>query len=115
MPLKLRVGTKGVSSIAGGTHLTNDQLFTDISVSDLCKYRDAGLKIIKGVITIEAGWTCTMELDTVKLTVAGVANDEIKVEASPSSRSSSSLLSPYPPPHLLQSLPNLLPLHASSP
>ncbi|NAS88979.1 hypothetical protein C4E24_04490 [ANME-1 cluster archaeon AG-394-G21] len=149
MPLELKIGTKGVSSIAVGTHLTvdtggmnlfpedrvdlviigpdgqikydaiNDQLFTDISVSDLCKYRDGGLKtygwvygdytfavktksayacgldamswirplkIIKGVITIEAEWTCTVELDTVKLTVAGVAYDEIKVEASPLSR-----------------------------
>ena len=44
------------------------------------------LLILKGKIAIEADTTSAVELDTVKLTVAGVANDEIKVEASPLSR-----------------------------
>lgn len=38
------------------------------------------LKVIKEVITIEADKTSTVELDTVALTVTGVAGDKIKVE-----------------------------------
>ena len=41
------------------------------------------LKILKGEITIEAETTTTVELQTVKLTVTGVADDPITVEASP--------------------------------
>ena len=44
------------------------------------------LKILKGEITIEADTTSTVELKTVKLTVTGVADDPITVEASPLSR-----------------------------
>ena len=147
MPLKLKVGTKEVSSIALKTKLTidtggmnlfsedqvdlvvigpdgqmkyddvNDQQFTDITVKELkdmygdnnlettgwtigaytfkVKTDDAqacGLKaesvvkplaILKGEIAIEADTTTTVELDTVKLIVTGVANDEINVAASP--------------------------------
>ncbi|MGB3459903.1 MAG: PGF-CTERM sorting domain-containing protein [Halobacteriota archaeon] len=147
MPLKLKVGTKEVSSIALKTKLTidtggmnlfpedqvdlvvigpdgqmkyddvNDQKFTDITVAQLNdKYGDnnlettgwtigaytfkvttddvnaCGLKvesvvrplaILKGEIAIEADTTSTVELDTVKLIVTGVANDEINVAASP--------------------------------
>jgi hypothetical protein len=152
MPLELKVGTKKVSSIAVGTHLTidtdgmnlfpedqvdlvingpdgqikyddvNHQQFTDITVADLtswCWYGDnnfetAGwtigdytfqvrtdqenacgleavsrvkpLKILKGEIAIEAETTTTVELDTLKLIVTGVAGDPITVEASPLSR-----------------------------
>ena len=39
-----------------------------------------GLEIIRGVIAIEADKTSCIELQTVKLTVRGVAYDEIKVE-----------------------------------
>ena len=45
-----------------------------------------GLKIIKGTITIEAETTSTVELETLKLTVTGVADDPITVEASPLSK-----------------------------
>ncbi len=41
------------------------------------------LKIIKGTITIDAETTSTVELVTLKLTVTGVADDEINVTASP--------------------------------
>ena len=41
------------------------------------------LKIIKGTITIDAETTSTVELDTLKLTVTGVAEDPITVESSP--------------------------------
>jgi hypothetical protein len=44
------------------------------------------LKILKGEITIEAETTTTVELQTVKLIVTGVADDPIAVEASPLSR-----------------------------
>jgi hypothetical protein len=44
------------------------------------------LKILKGEIAIEAETTTTVELQTVKLIVTGVADDPIKVEASPLSR-----------------------------
>jgi hypothetical protein len=44
------------------------------------------LKIISGVIAIEAETTSCIELQTVKLTVTGVAGDPITVEASPLSR-----------------------------
>ncbi|NQE52199.1 hypothetical protein C5S29_01300, partial [ANME-1 cluster archaeon GoMg3.2] len=147
MPLKLKVGTKEVSSIALKTPLTidtggmnlfpedqvdlvvigpdgqmkyddvNNQQFTDITVAYLNdKYGDnnlettgwtigaytfkvktddaqaCGLKvesgvkplaILKGEIAIEADTTTTVELDTVKLIVTGVAGDEINVAASP--------------------------------
>ncbi len=41
------------------------------------------LKILKGEIAIDAEPTSTMELDTVTVTVSGVANDEIRVVADP--------------------------------
>ncbi len=41
------------------------------------------LLIVKGEIAIEADMTSTVELDTVKLIVTGVAGDEINVAASP--------------------------------
>nr|CBH37923.1 hypothetical secreted protein [uncultured archaeon] len=41
------------------------------------------LKIIKGTITIDAATTSTVELETLKLTVTGVADDPITVESSP--------------------------------
>jgi hypothetical protein len=41
------------------------------------------LVVLKGEITIEADTTTTVELDTVKLIVTGVADDEINVAASP--------------------------------
>jgi hypothetical protein len=44
------------------------------------------LKILKGEITIDAETTSTVELQTVKLTVTGVAEDPITVEASPLSK-----------------------------
>jgi hypothetical protein len=44
------------------------------------------LKILKGEITIEAETTTTVELQTVKLTVTGVADDPTTVEASPLSK-----------------------------
>ena len=44
------------------------------------------LRIEIGKISIEAETTSTVELDTLKLTVTGVADDPIKVEASPLSR-----------------------------
>ena len=147
MPLKLKVGTKEVSSIALKTKLTidiggmnlysgdrvdlvingpdgqmkyddvNGQQFTDITVADLVKnYGDNNLEttgwtigaytfkvktddaqacgleaesvvrplqILKGEIAIEADMTSTVELETVKLIVTGVAGDEIHVAASP--------------------------------
>nr|AAU83678.1 hypothetical protein GZ32E7_41 [uncultured archaeon GZfos32E7] len=147
MPLKLKVGTKVVSTIALGTSLTidtggmnlfpddqvdlvvigpdgqmkydeeNKQEFTDITVADLVKsYGDNNLEtkgwtigaytfkvktddaqacglvdesvvkplvILKGEIAIEADTTTTVELDTVKLIVTGVAGDGIYVAASP--------------------------------
>ena len=147
MPLKLKVGTKDVSSIALKTKLTidtcgmnlfpddqvdlvisgpdgqvkyddvNGQKFTDITVAGLndwygdnhlettgwtigaytfkVKTDDVNacgleaesvvrpLKILKGEIAIEADTTSTVELETVKLIVTGVAGDEINVAASP--------------------------------
>jgi hypothetical protein len=41
------------------------------------------LKIIKGAITIDASTTDTVELETVTLTVTGVADDPIKLSSSP--------------------------------
>ena len=41
------------------------------------------LKILKGEISIDAEPTSTMELDTVRITVTGVAGDEIRVVADP--------------------------------
>jgi hypothetical protein len=147
MPLELKVGTRKVSSIAVGTHLTidtggmnlfpndqvdlvvigpdgqikyddvNDQKFTDITVAGLKDwYGDNNLEtagwttgaytfqvdtddaqacgleaksvvrplaILKGEIAIEADMTSTVELETVKLIVTGVAGDMIHVAASP--------------------------------
>jgi len=145
IPLKLKVGTKEVSSIAvktplkidtGGINLflldrvdlkivgpdgqikydeTNDQKFTNISVKELQenfggspgKLVTAGwtigdytfqiktkseyacgldansavkdLKLLKGVIDIDADTTSTIELEQVTLTVTGVADDKIEV------------------------------------
>ncbi|MBE9594950.1 MAG: hypothetical protein IMF19_15885, partial [Proteobacteria bacterium] len=44
------------------------------------------LKILKGEIAIYAETTSTIELQTVKLAVTGVAYDEIKIESSPLSK-----------------------------
>jgi hypothetical protein len=44
------------------------------------------LKIITGEIAIEADKTSTIELQTVRLSVTGVADDPIRVEASPLSK-----------------------------
>jgi hypothetical protein len=139
MPLKLKVGTKDISSIAVGTNLiidtggmnlfpedqvdlvikgpdgqikydvVNHQKFTDITVAYLNdEYGDNNLEttgwtigaytfqvktddaqacgleaesvvrplaVLKGEIAIEADTTTTVELDTVKLIVTGVAGD----------------------------------------
>ena len=145
VPLKLKVGTKEVSSIAEGTPLKvytgginlfdedkvdlviigpdgqiktdtiNYQKFTGITVAQLMTYGNKlitngwkigdytfqvksksanacglsvssdvkPLKILKGEISIDAEPTSTMELDTVKVTVTGVAGDVIRVKADP--------------------------------
>ncbi|MEA2053456.1 MAG: hypothetical protein U9O90_11705, partial [Euryarchaeota archaeon] len=145
VPLKLKVGTKQVASIAEGTDLKvytgginlfeedlvdlviigsdgqiktdtiNNQKFTSISVAQLMAYGDKlitngwkigdytfqvksksanacgldvksdvkPLRILKGEISIDAEPTSTMELDTVTVTVTGVAGDEIRVAADP--------------------------------
>ncbi len=145
VPLKLKVGTKKVSSIAAGTDLKvytgginlfeedlvdlviigpagqiktdtiNNQKFTGIIVAQLMTYGDKlitngwkigdytfqvksksanacglgvssdvkPLKILKGEISIYAEPTSTMELDTVTVTVTGVAGDVIRVKADP--------------------------------
>ncbi len=145
IPLKLKVGTKEVASIAEGTPLkvytgginlydndrvdlviigpdgriktdtTNNQYFTDISVRELKGYDDKlitngwsigdytfrvkskpanacgldassdvrQLKILKGEISIDAEQTSIIELDTVAVTVKGVAGDIIEVKATP--------------------------------
>ena len=152
IPLKLKVGTRKVSTLAVGTNLivdtggmnlfgydqvdlvvigpddqikhdeVNNQHFTDITVSYLvdnygsaantletsgwtygdytftietdqehaCGLEAASavkpLKILKGTITIDAETTSTVELDTLKLTVTGVADDPITVASSPLSK-----------------------------
>ena len=145
VPLKLKVGTKQVASIAEGTDLKvytgginlfeedlvdlviigpdgqiktdtiNNQKFTSISVAQLMTYGNElitngwkigdytfqvkskpanacglevssdvkPLKILKGEISIDAEPTSTMELDTVTVTVTGVAGDVIRVKADP--------------------------------
>ena len=145
VPLKLKVGTKQVASIAEGTDLKvytgginlfeedlvdlviigpdgqiktdtiNNQKFTGITVAALkdfgnqlitkdwkigdytfqVKSKPANacglevssdvrpLKILKGEISIDAEPTSTMELDTVTVTITGVAGDEIRVVADP--------------------------------
>jgi PGF-CTERM protein len=145
MPLKLKVGTKAVASIAEGTDLKvytgginlfdkdvvdlviigpdgqiktdtiNSQKFTGITVAALKDFGDKlittgwkigdytfqvksksaeacgldvvsavkPLKILKGEIAIDAEPTSTMELDTVTVTVSGVADDNIRVVADP--------------------------------
>jgi len=145
VPLKLKVGTKEVASIAEGTELKvytgginlfaadlvdlviigpdgqiktdtiNSQKFTGITVAQLTAYGNAlitkgwkigdytfqvksksanacgldvvsdakPLKILKGEISIDAEPTSTMELDTVTVTVTGVADDKIRVKADP--------------------------------
>ena len=64
------------------------QIKTDADEASGLKAESAkkDLKIIKGEISIDADMTTTVELQTVKLTVTGVAADHIKVEASPLSR-----------------------------
>jgi len=147
IPLKLKVGTKDISSIAASTSVTidtggmnlfpedqvdlvikgpdgqikydvvNKQDFTDITVAELTSWygnnnlettgwtigaytfkvktddaQACGLKaesvvrplvVLIGEIAIEADMTTTVELETVKLIVTGVAGDEIHVAASP--------------------------------
>ena len=145
MPLKLKVGTKEVASIAEGTPLKvytgginlfeedlvdlviigpdgqiktdvdNNQKFTGITVAALKKFGDKlittkwgigdytfqvksksanacgldvksdvkPLKILKGEISIDAEPTSAMELDSVTVTVSGVAADKILVAADP--------------------------------
>jgi hypothetical protein len=145
VPLKLKVGTKELSSIAAGTDLKvytgginlfdadkvdlviigpdgqiktdtdNSQTFTGITVAQLMTYGNAlitngwkigdytfqvksksanacgldvvsavkPLKILKGEIAIDAKPTSTMELDTVTVTVTGVAGDMVRVKADP--------------------------------
>ena len=145
VPLKLKVGTKQVASIAEGTDLKvytgginlfeedlvdlviigpdgqiktdtiNNQKITAITVAQLMAYGNElitngwkigdytfqvkskpanacglevssdvkPLKILKGEISIDAEPTSTMELDTVTVTVTGVAGDVIRVKADP--------------------------------
>ncbi len=145
MPLKLKVGTKEVASIAEGTELKvytgginlydedlvdlviispdgqikadtiNNQVFTGITVAALKDFGDKlittgwkigdytfqvksksanacgldvvsdvkPLKILKGEISIDAEPTSTMELDTVTVTVSGVAGDMVRIKADP--------------------------------